>query len=137
MMRRLPGIALVLATLACAGCVSLHPATCGAGEQAMVEERLYFGTRTPDGAVTPAQWSQFLGEVVTPRFPQGLSAWPASGQWRSGDGSITSEEAYVLDLLHPHDRAKEAAVREIAADYRRHFRQQAVMRVRTPACVAF
>jgi hypothetical protein len=136
-MQRLPGIALVLATLACTGCASLHAGSCGAGEQAMVEERLYFGTQTPDGTVTPAQWAQFLGEVVTPRFPQGLSVWPASGQWRSGDGSITREDAYVLDLLHPRDRANETAVREIVADYRRRFRQEAVMRVRTPACVAF
>jgi hypothetical protein len=137
MTRPLPCIALALATLVPAGCASLRAQSCAGGERPLVADTLYFGTQTPDGAVTPTQWSQFLGDVVTPRFPQGLSVWPASGQWRSSDGSITREGAYVLNLLHPHDSANDAAVREIAADYKRRFRQQAVMRVRTPACVSF
>lgn len=137
MSARLPWIAIALAGLLSVACGSVHTRPCGAGGQRMVEDKLYLGTQTPDGAVTPAQWSQFLSEVVTPRFPQGLSVWTASGQWRSADGSITREDSYVLDLLHDGDAANEAAVREIAADYQQRFRQEAVMRVRTPACVSF
>lgn len=137
MRARLPCIAIALASLLPAACVSMHTRPCGVGEQRMVEDKLYLGTQTPDGAVTPAQWSRFLGEVVTPRFPQGLSVWEASGQWRSADGSITREDSYVLNLLHDGAAANEAAVREIAADYRQRFRQEAVMRVRTPTCVSF
>lgn len=134
---RLAVAGLLSTALLLSGCASMQTRACGSGEQRMIEQSLYFGTQTPDGAVTPEQWSQFLGTVVTPRFPQGLSVWPGTGQWRAADGSITHEASYVLKLLHPDDAASEAAVREIAADYRQRFRQEAVMRVRAPACVSF
>ena len=51
----------------------------------MVSEMLYFGTQTPDGAVTAEQWTQFLATDVTPRFPRGLTVWPAAGQWQSAE----------------------------------------------------
>lgn len=137
MRARPPCIAIALASLLPAACMTAHTRPCGPGEQRMVEDKLYLGTQTPDGAVTPAQWSRFLGEVVTPRFPQGLSVWDASGQWRSADGSITREDSYVLNLLHDGDAVDDAAVREIAAGYKQRFRQEAVMRVRVPACASF
>ncbi|MFC5571197.1 DUF3574 domain-containing protein [Lysobacter yangpyeongensis] len=134
-------VLVVAVAAATAGCASLRESAaasrCAADAQSMVQETLYFGTQTPDGSVTPAQWSQFLAETVTPRFPQGLSVWPASGQWRGTDGSIAREASYVLTLLHGDDPASDAAVRAIADDYRRRFRQEAVMRVRAPACVSF
>lgn len=119
------------------GCASLPANDCAAGEQRMVSEMIYFGTQTPDGAVTSAQWTQFLGEVVTPRFPQGLTVWPASGQWKSTDGSITREASYALNLLHADDAANEAAIRAIVDDYRTRFRQEAVLRVKSRACASF
>ena len=67
----------------------------------------------PKPYAAPEQWRQFLAEVVTPRFPQGLTVWPASGQWRTQDGSITREASYALNLLHADDDANEAAVRAI------------------------
>lgn len=120
-----------------AGCTSIPSRGCAPGEQDMVSETLYFGTQTPDGAVTSEQWAQFLSTVVTPRFPKGLTVWPASGQWRSADGSITRESSYVLNLLHADDTANEAAVRSIADDYKQRFRQEAVLRVKARACAAF
>ena len=119
------------------GCASLASRDCSPGEQRMVSEMIYFGTQTPDGAVTPEQWTRFLGEVVTPRFPQGLTVWPAAGQWKAADGSITREASYVLNLLHADDAANEAAVRAIVGDYRARFRQEAVLRVKSRACASF
>ena len=115
----------------------MHPRSCAPGEQGMVNEMLYFGTQTPAGAVTTEQWSQFLGTVVTPRFPQGLTVWPASGQWQSADGSITREASYALNLLHPDDAASETAIRAILAEYKSRFRQEAVLRVKSSACASF
>jgi uncharacterized protein DUF3574 len=120
-----------------AGCTSIPSRSCAPGEQDVVSETLYFGTQTPDGPVTSEQWAYFLGKVVTPRFPKGLTVWPASGQWRSADGSITRESSYVLNLLHPDDTANEAAIRSIADDYKQRFRQEAVLRVKSRACAAF
>jgi hypothetical protein len=121
-----------------AGCASAPPRlACAAGEERLVQDALYFGTATPTGVVTPGQWSGFLGGTVTPRFPQGLTVSHASGQWRGADGAIISEESYVLTLLHPDDAASERAVREIIDAYKQAFAQEAVLRVKSPACASF
>jgi hypothetical protein len=127
-------LALVLAL---AGCASFPASRCGVGEQRMVSDLLYFGTEMPGGVVTAAQWSDFLGTVVTPKFPEGLSVWPASGQWRSATGAITSEASHVLNLVHPETEAADSAVRAIVTAYKSQFQQEAVLRVRGSACVSF
>ena len=120
-----------------AGCATSHPAVCGGGAQPRVRDALYFGTATPDGSVSAAEWDAFLRDTVTPRFPDGLTVVGAAGQWRGGDGVIVREASYVLELLHAEDAASDRAIGEIVAAYKARFRQEAVMRVTTPACVAF
>ena len=70
----------------------------------------------------------FILEVVEPRFPQGFTVWRAQGRWRGG-----SEEVMVLEIVHPYEARFDEAVREIAEEYRRRFRQEAVLRVMMPA----
>ncbi len=55
--------------------------TCPNGQNAMTSESLYFGMAKPDGTVTALEWQGILNESITPRSPEGLSVWPASGQW--------------------------------------------------------
>src|SRR5688500_14417190 len=66
-------------------------------------DRLYFGRMHAAGVVTHAEWEQFLAEVVTPRFPEGLTVWTADGQWRDGGRRVTIREpTFVLEVVHPH-----------------------------------
>ncbi|MHB8808893.1 MAG: DUF3574 domain-containing protein [Desulfobulbaceae bacterium] len=123
--------------LTLAGCASAPALRCDAGEQLLVSEMLYFGTEKPGGVVTAEEWSWFLRDVVTPRFPEGLTAWPASGQWRSAGGEVTREASHVLNLIHPETEAAESAVRETVTEYKNRFRQEAVLRVKGNACVSF
>lgn len=95
-----------------------------------------FGTETPSGHVTPEVWAQFLSEIVTPRFPEGLSVWQASGQWRSASGEEIRESSYVLSLIHSDDAAPSKAVQEIIASYKTRFQQEAVLRVTSYACMS-
>ncbi|MGC4097257.1 MAG: DUF3574 domain-containing protein [Nitrospira sp.] len=53
----------------------MNVAPCKGDERLAVQELLYFGTDTPSGQITPEAWTQFLREMVTPRFPEGLSTW--------------------------------------------------------------
>ena len=129
---------LALAAVALlAGCASSGPAGCPGGAQRQVRDELYFGTATPDGTVSAAEWDAFLRDTVTPRFPDGLTVHAAAGQWRGADGVIVREASYVLEVMHADDAATERAIGEIAAAYKSRFRQEAVMRVTSPACVAF
>ena len=81
-----------LIALALAGCASAPAPSCAPGQQAMRAELLYFGTATPRGTVSPEDWRHFVDEVVTPRFPDGLTVWPAGGQWRSAQGEAVHEK---------------------------------------------
>jgi len=117
-----------------AGCGAMHVSQCGDDGRAAMQEGLYFGTETPSGHVTPEEWTQFLSETVTPRFPEGFSSWQASGQWRSASGQIIREPSYVLSLIHPDDQVPNKAVQEIVASYKTRFQQEAVLRVKTTVC---
>jgi hypothetical protein len=129
--------ACLLATLVFAGCAAGPSSTCAGSRQSSIQELIYFGADTPDGTVSDAQWAAFLGEVVTPRFPAGLTTWEASGQWRSADGSLTREPSHVLNLVHAGDAAAESSVLAIIDTYKKRYRQEAVLRVKAPVCVSF
>lgn len=104
-----------------------------------VVDRLYFGRSIPDGGgtVSDSAWAGFLREVVTPRFPDGLTVYRAEGQWREDGGRIVREETFVLEVVHPAGPAADADFREIAAEYRRRFRQRSVMRATSPVRLRF
>lgn len=138
------GLALVSSLAsgaACAGHVAADPvpiSRCEGGDTALVRDVLYFGRNRPDGGtVTDAEWHAFLDEVVTPRFPAGLTVVEASGQWKGQSGQVEREQAEVLTLLHSGDVATRRAVEEVAAEYKRRFHQEAVLRERTLACTHF
>ena len=131
------------AAIAVTGCASgpdpvLVPArTCARGQQPMRSELLYFGAAMPQGMVSAEDWRRFVDEVVTPHFPDGLTAWPASGQWRSADGTLLHEASWVLEIVHAPDVASDTAIVEIVAAYKQRFRQESVLRVSSDACVTF
>lgn len=133
-----------LAVLA-SGCVSVSRVTeniaCRTNEQAAIAESLYFGTVMPGGKagekVSPEDWQRFLADTVTPRFPEGLTHWPASGQWLSPTGELHKEDSYVLSIVHKDEPKYDAAVRDVIAAYRSRFKHEAVLRVRTMSCMSY
>jgi hypothetical protein len=126
---------------ACAGGAAQGPAPvarCEVGDSAMVRDVLYFGRNRPsDGTVSDAEWQAFLNEVVTPRFPAGLTVIAASGQWRGQSGSVEQEQSEIMTLFHGGSEAARRAVQDIMAEYKRRFQQEAVLRERTPTCTRF
>lgn len=98
-------------------------------ERPVLSERIFCGLSIPGGGTVSQQdIDTFIVEVVEPRFPQGFTTWRAQGRWRGG-----SEETMVIEILHPLDARLAEAVREIADEYRRRFKQEAVLRVMMPA----
>jgi hypothetical protein len=96
----------------------------------LVSDTLYFGTQKPRGRVTPTEWKAFLKDVVTPRFPGGLTTWEAKGQWKDKDGTVLREKSEVLLLVHPEGNAEEKAVQEIIDLYKKQFKQESVLRIK-------
>ena len=135
--RSVASLCIAVVALPLAGCSAFVATGCRTGEQRAANELLYFGTGKPGGgSVSTEEWAAFLNASVTTRFPAGHTVWPATGQWRSGSGSITTEGSYVLSLLHPQTPAAEASVQAIVDEYKARFQQEAVLRVRTQACTS-
>ena len=128
-------------SLACAG-RSAPPvapaASCVVGDTALVRDLVYFGRNRPDGGtVSDADWQTFLDEFVTPRFPSGLTVVSATGQWKGASGLVETERSQIVTLFHAGDETARHAVAEVAAEYKRRFRQEAVLRERAPICARF
>jgi hypothetical protein len=134
-MRRVPmntSLPILMMVLLFGGCANA-PSTVG-----WVRSEVYFGLHRPDGgAVTAAEWQAFVNDVITPKFPAGLTVVDSVGQWRHATGRIEREPSKVLVLLHPASRQVEAQIDEIRRLYRERFAQEAVMKVTSPANVEF
>ena len=112
--------------------------SCQVGETGLVRDVLYFGRNRPTGGeVADADWEAFLGTVVTPRFPDGLTIVEAHGQWRGRSGLVERERTELVTVLHPADPASQRAIEEIAMEYKRRFGQEAVLRERLGTCTRF
>ena len=113
-------------------------AACAVGDTALVRDVVYFGRNRPDGGtVSDPEWQAFLDAVVTPKFPNGFTVVDGTGQWKGRSGVVERERSAIVTLLHAGSPADRAAVAEVAAEYKRRFGQEAVLRERTPACARF
>ena len=82
-------------------------ATLGVDADPWARSELFFGTAKPDGsAVTEVEWTAFLADEVTTRFPDGLTVLDAAGQWRGEDGAVVRERSKQLILLFPQEAAE-------------------------------
>ena len=100
------------------------PDTAKAESVEAVQTTLYFGLRTSDGIdVSPLDWLSFLGETITPRFPNGLTVLEAYGQSsRHVDGvAVGGQLTRVLIVVHPASPEATAAIAEIKAAWRARF----------------
>jgi hypothetical protein len=97
-----------------------------------VYDRLFFGLGTPDGSVSTSEWRRFLREVVTPRFPGGLTVVEANGQWRAlGEREVTVERSRVVEIAHDDTPEFDRWLREVVAVYKHRYRQRSVMLTRS------
>jgi hypothetical protein len=103
----------------------------------LISDTLFFGLSTARGPVSEAEWSDFLRDIVTPRFPDGFTYWEANGQWRGADNRLVQERSMVLQIIHPDTFQAESAIQEIIHRYEAQFEQDAVMRLRDVVQVWF
>jgi hypothetical protein len=130
----MPRTALALVFVFLTACVTVPAARV----EPVIADRLFCGLSIPGGgSVSDEQWSAFVREVVTPRFPDGLTIWRAEGQWRGRDGVIAQESVMIIEVFHAPGSRYDREVTAIAEEYRRRFQQESVMRVTMPAGVEF
>jgi hypothetical protein len=118
--------------LAVAGCAAAGGDACTPAETARgcaITSELFLGQTRPDGsAISAADWDAFLGEVVTPRFPAGLTVLDGTGQWRGSDGKIGRETAKILVIVRPGGADGEG-IAAIVEAYKARSMQESVLRI--------
>ena len=88
--------------------------------------------------VTDAEFQHFIDTEVTPRFPEGFTIVPGSGQFKDSRGLIIRESARVLVVLYPSsDRRSSQHIDEIRATYKDRHQQESVVRVDGESCASF
>jgi hypothetical protein len=107
---------------------------CSGAQKSWVVAELLFGREH----VTDARWARFLADEVTPRFPDGLTAIDARGQWRApGSDKITKQRSKVVMIAMPPGADNDARLQQIVEAYKTRFKQQSVGVILRPACVSF
>ena len=137
--RSVAGLCLALVLVAAGGCAGpgeVEP--CPDGTDHFVRYELFMGRSGPGGEVVDdAAWEGYLRETVTPRFPDGLTALDARGQWRDADGAIQRERSKLLVILASPGDDVTSRIDELVADYKRRFSQESVLVAVEDTCVAF
>ena len=115
------------------GVARAQTVSCSAPLKPMLDIELLLG----HGKASDARWRQFLAREVTPRFPDGLTVYETTGQWRDpATKAITREKSRVLRIIVPADIARDK-IDAVAAAYKTQFAQKSVGIVMRPACVSF
>jgi len=136
---RLRGLAATALLLSLTGCLSVtanRGEPCPAGEDRRQIAELILGRNIGQSlGVSEADFTRFLDEEVSPRFPDGLTVSDGQGRWRY-KGEVFKEPGKRLTLIlaGPDDRRK---IGEIAAAYETRFHQDAVLSMIHSACVSF
>jgi hypothetical protein len=97
----------------------------------MIRTELYFGP------VPAGQWNQFLAQIVTPLFPDGLTWFDVQGQWRAPNGAIRRLPSRMLIILYPDSAKNDRAIDVVRQYFKSRFHQFSVLRVSSRVTAGF
>jgi len=130
---------LLLLLLIFPGSADAQLVDCLGGQRPTQVAELMFG-RNIGGrlGVNETEWSRFLDNEILSRFPKGLTVMNAAGEWRDETSNrIVREPSKVVQIVLPGQVEDIARLNEIAAAYKRRFKQHSVVMIVRPACVSF
>jgi Protein of unknown function (DUF3574) len=134
----------VLASILALGLLSIEAGEAAAADRCRAplepwtQVELYFGRDLGDDAIVSEEaFQDFLAEIVTPLFTDGLSVVDVAGQFRDSAGTIVREPTKLLILLVPDAAGVAPDVETIVAAYKERFDQQSVLHAEQPVCVGF
>ncbi|WP_193199563.1 DUF3574 domain-containing protein [Nostoc sp. MG11] len=96
----------------------------------LIQEDLFFGRNIAgDGEVSESEFQTFVDDVITPRFPAGLTILNSNGQFLDSTGRLIEESTKVVTLFRENTSANEVSISEIVKTYRKQFNQESVLQV--------
>jgi Protein of unknown function (DUF3574) len=128
--------ALCVATwlAALSGAAFAQTLSCTPPQKPMLDVEFLLGC----GQASEARWRRFLAREVTPRFPEGLTVYETTGQWRDPQRKVVvRERSRVLRIIITADEPANDKIAAVAEAYKKQFAQKSVGIVTRPACVSF
>jgi hypothetical protein len=109
------------------------------GQKPAMVVQMFFGQSIRNrGPVTRKEWDAFLRSTVTPHFPDGFTVYDGYGQWMNPDTHVVAREKSKVIVIATEDTPQvRDGINDVAAVYRKRFRQQAVGVLTNPGCIAF
>ena len=105
---------------------------------------IFCGLQNKDGEISDMAFADFLEDVVTPLFSDGLSVYAILGQWKCENGIIATEKTKVIMLIVSGGVTKqynwstvENDIENIATAYKDQFAQKSVMVLVSDVDVSF
>jgi len=110
-----------------------------ANEKPMLVTQLFFGLSVKGrGPVTRREWTAFVRQNVTPRFPAGFTVYEAEGQWLDPVSHAAVRENSKVMIIAAEDTAEvRTKIAEVSDLYRKAFHQQSVGVITRRECAAF
>jgi len=132
-------LAAMLIALTLDGVADAQSLACSSPQKPQQVVDLLFGRKIGGRmGVTEAQWARFVDREITPRFPDGLTVFNASGQWRDAEHNrIVREPSKIVTIVLPGKPEDGEHLNAIVEAYKARFRQQSVGMILRPACVSF
>src|SRR5262249_38170508 len=111
----------LLAALVCRCTIEPELRCSGTGLKPMTVVELFVGRTN----VSDEAWAGFLANVVTPRFPDGLTALDGRGQWRDPrDGRIAREASSVVVIAVDRAAFERDRIDQVIEAYKAMFGQK-------------
>ena len=99
---------------------------------------LYLGLgRSDSSQISEVEWSEFLSQSITKRFPEGLTVIDASGQVERITGQLVKQASNLVIIIHEDSPENRNALKEIIAEYKKKFQTDYAMQVISPVRIAF
>lgn len=107
-------------------------------QKTLFKDELYFGLTKPSGeTISESEWQQFVNDVITPRFREGLTVLNGSGQFLNSSGILIRENSKIVILIYESSPEKERAIHQIIETYKKTFQQESVLRATSRVKVSF
>ncbi len=96
----------------------------------LIQADLFFGRNIPGGGeVSTSQFEGFVDNVITPRFPAGLTVLDADGQFLDSTGTTIKEPSKVVSLIFEDTLVNETSINQIVTAYVQQFNQKSILTV--------
>ncbi|MEW5684400.1 MAG: DUF3574 domain-containing protein [Pseudomonadota bacterium] len=127
----------VLAGLVLAGCATAPRQVGGCpGGHAELRTAQLFLTAPPPARLSDEEVRRFVEQEVTPRFPRGVTVMDSAGPAKASEALLVRDAPKVLMIVLPPKGDSYAAVEAVRTAYRGRFRQESVVVLPPPTCMA-